>query len=80
MTAARAIDPPVKRMLSRVEAAAFCGVAPSTFDKMVKNGMAPQPVKIFTRNLFDLRKLEAALDALSGTVSERIEPNEWDEV
>jgi hypothetical protein len=80
MTAPRAIDPPAKRMLSRVEAAAYCGVAPSTFDKMVKDGKAPQPLKMYARNLFDLRKLDAALDALSGTVSERIEPNEWDEV
>lgn len=80
MTAPRAIEPPVKRMLSRVEAAAYCGVAPSTLDKMLKDGLIPSPLKMYARNLFDLRKLDAALDALSGTVSERIEPNEWDEI
>lgn len=80
MTVPRAIEPPVKRMLSRVEAAAYCGVAPSTFDKMVKDGKAPQPLKMYARNLFDRHKLDAALDALSGTVAEPVEPNEWDTV
>ena len=80
MTAPRAIEPPAKRMLSRVEAAAYCGVSPSTLDKMLKEGLIPSPIKFLTCNRFDLRKLDAGLDALSGTVSERIEPNEWDEV
>jgi hypothetical protein len=80
MNAPRAIDPPVKRMLSRVEAAAYCGVSPSTFDKMLKDGLAPQPLKVYARNLFDRHKLDAALDALSGTVAEPVEPNEWDAI
>ena len=80
MTAPRAIEPPAKRMLSRVEAAAYCGVSPSTFDKMLKDGLAPQPLKVYARNLFDRHKLDAALDALSGTVAEPVEPNEWDAI
>lgn len=80
MNAPRAIEPPAKRMLSRVEAAAYCGVSPSTFDKMLKDGLAPQPLKVYARNLFDRHKLDAALDALSGNTAEPVEPNEWDAI
>lgn len=80
MPAPRAIEPPAKRMLSRVEAAAYCGVSPSTLDKMLKDGLIPSPLKMYARNLFDRHKLDAALDALSGTVAEPVEPNEWDEI
>lgn len=80
MNAPRAIEPPVKRMLSRVEAAAYCGVSPSTFDKMVKDGLIPSPLKIYARNLFDRHKLDAALNALSGDacVMTEAENNDWD--
>lgn len=80
MTTPRAIEPPAKRMLSRVEAAAYCGVSPSTFDKMMKDGLIPPPVKIYARNVFDLHKLDAALNALSGDVCVTVEAetNDWD--
>lgn len=80
MTAPRAIDPPVKRMLSRVEAAAYCGVSPSTLDKMLKDGLIPSPLKVYARNLFDRHKLDAALNALSGDacVTVEAEKNDWD--
>lgn len=80
MHAQRAIDTPTRRMLSRVEAAAYCGVSPSTLDKMLKDGLIPLPLKVYARNLFDRHKLDAALDALSGTVAEPVEPNEWDSI
>ena len=80
MTAPRAIEPPAKRMLSRVEAAAYCGVSPSLLDKMQKDGLIPPPLKVYARNLFDRHKLDAALDALSGNVAEPVEPNEWDAI
>ena len=72
MNAPRAMEPPVKRMLSRVEAAAYCGVSPSTFDKMQKDGLTPPPLKVYARNLFDRHKLDAAIDALSGSVVSEI--------
>lgn len=77
MNAPRAI---AKRMLSRAEAAAYCGVSPSTFDKMVKDGLIPSPLKIYARNLFDLHKLDAALNALSGDACVIAEAanNDWD--
>lgn len=85
MNAPRAIEPPAKRMLSRVEAAAYCGVSPSTFDKMQKDGLIPPPLKVYARNLFDLHKLDAALNALSGDacltsdgVTAEAENNDWD--
>ena len=80
MTAPRAIEPPAKRMLSRVEAAAYCGVSPSTLDKMLKDGLIPSPRKVYARNLFDRHKLDAALNALSGDacVMAEAEKNDWD--
>lgn len=85
MNAPRAIDPPVKRMLSRVEAAAYCGVSPSTFDKMQKDGLTPPPLKVYARNLFDRHKLDAALNAPSGDAClssdgamAEAENNDWD--
>ena len=80
MSSPRAMEPPVKRMLSRVEAAAYCGVSPSTFDKMQKDGLTPLPLKVYARNLFDRHKLDAALDALSGTLADPVELNEWDAI
>lgn len=77
MPAPRAIE---KRMLSRVEAAAYCGVSPSTLDKMLKDGLIPSPLKVYARNLFDRHKLDSALDALSGDacVMAEAEKNDWD--
>ena len=80
MNAPRAMEPPVKRMLSRVEAAAYCGVSPSTLDKMQEAGLIPSPLKVYARNLFDRHKLDSALDVLSGSVAEPVELNEWDAI
>lgn len=58
------LPPPCVRLLSRVQAAALCGVSPNTFDRMVAEGIAPGPKRIYGRVLWDLVALNAAIDAL----------------
>jgi len=52
------------RGLSRVRAAAYVGVSPSTFDRMVADKLMPQPIRIYGRIVWDIRKLDEAFAAL----------------
>lgn len=52
------------RGLSRVQAAAYIGVSPTLFDILVDDGRMPQPKRINARKVWDLRKIDAAFDAL----------------
>jgi hypothetical protein len=52
------------RGLSRVQAAAYVGVSPTLFDRGVKEGKLPRPFRFYGRTLWDLRKLDAAIDSL----------------
>ena len=54
-----------RRGVSRTEAAIYIGVSETTFDKMVEDGRMPDPFFIGTRKVWDLRKIDAAFDALS---------------
>jgi predicted DNA-binding transcriptional regulator AlpA len=53
-----------KRGLSRKEAAAYVGVAPSTFDRMVKANTFPGPVNLpgTTRKIWDLKAIDKVFD------------------
>jgi hypothetical protein len=63
------------RLLSRVRAAAYCGLSPNAFDEHV----APivQPIEFGRRNLWDVKALDRWLDRESGlahaTVPQSIE-------
>ena len=59
-----AVPPPTRRLLSRVEAAGYAGVSPNFFDTMVGDGRMPRPRVANTRKLWDVRHLDAAIDAL----------------
>ncbi|OSI33026.1 hypothetical protein BST65_03385 [Bradyrhizobium canariense] len=61
------------RGLSRVQAAEWAGVSPSTFDKMVADGQMPRPKRIRGRVIWDLKQLDCAFTALDDS-----EENEWD--
>jgi predicted DNA-binding transcriptional regulator AlpA len=61
--AARKIDI-VPRGLNRAQAAAYIGVSPGTFDKMVADERMPAPRCINARRLWDIRELDAAFDDL----------------
>ena len=54
----------------------------TTFDRMVADGVMPQPVRIYGRVLWDVRALDRAFEDLQGA-AERLEgdgpeTNEWD--
>ena len=55
-----------RRGLSRMEAARYVGVSMPTFDGLVRDGQMPKPFRIGRRVIWDLRKLDAAFDVLSG--------------
>lgn len=76
---------PCVRLLSRVQAAKHCGVSPNTFDRMVGEGIMPGPKRIYSRVLWDLVALNAAIDALpeeGGQPPDRDDADEggWEEV
>lgn len=51
------------RGLSRVQAAEYVGVSPSTFDKMVSDGQMPPPKKMRGRTIWDRKRLDQFFDA-----------------
>jgi predicted DNA-binding transcriptional regulator AlpA len=64
------------RGLRREEAAAYIGVSPSTFDKMVADGRMPVPKRINARTVWDRIRIDLAFDALSDGVDDCANP--WD--
>jgi predicted DNA-binding transcriptional regulator AlpA len=67
MVAQQAALPPTlaPRLISRDAAAAYVGVSPNTFDKMVADGSMPKPRRLTERRLaWDLRHLDRAVDRL----------------
>jgi predicted DNA-binding transcriptional regulator AlpA len=53
------------RLICRDAAAAYVGVSPNTFDKMIADGLMPRPRRLTERRLaWDLRQLDAAIDRL----------------
>ena len=52
------------RGLSRSQAAAYVGVSPTTFNRMIVDKLMPEPIRIYGRTVWDIRKLDAAFAAL----------------
>jgi predicted DNA-binding transcriptional regulator AlpA len=70
-----------RRGYSRKEAASYLGVSPTTFDKLVTNGIVPQAIKLLGRNVWDIRALNHALDAATGTANVvRADVHDLDEI
>ena len=59
---------PLRRGLSRGEAAAYVGIGTTLFDQLVANGTLPKGQKVFGRVIYDLRQLDRALDDLFDSV------------
>lgn len=57
---------PCARLLSRGEAAAHSGVSPNAFDHMMGDGLMPGYKRVYNRLFWDVRALDAAIDALPG--------------
>ena len=53
------------RGLNRIQAAGYVGVSPRKFDELVLDGRMPQPIRVDTRVIWDIRKLDEAFSALS---------------
>ena len=56
------------RLLSREAAAAYCGIAPETFDVHVRPHVSP--IEMGTRRLWDVKALDHWLDQQSGLIAE----------
>jgi predicted DNA-binding transcriptional regulator AlpA len=65
------------RGISRSDAAAYIGISPSLFDRLVGNGKLPQPLRLASRKVWDVRALDRMFDALSGSDFDAPD-NEWD--
>ena len=78
----RILPPPSARLLSRPESAAYAGVSPTTFDRLMADGFMPAPKRVYGRVLWDLRALDAAIDCLPGdgesSDANNSDANEWD--
>lgn len=77
-TPARTASPalPPKRGLSRDEAAEHVGVGPTTFDRMVKEGAMPKPIRIGRRVLWDCWEIDQAFTALRQAGTD--DADEWE--
>lgn len=68
------IDVAPRRGLRRSEAARYIGIGPTKFDRLVREGVMPKPWRIDGCVVWDIRKLDAALDRLDGEETS----SEWD--
>ena len=60
----------IARGLSRLDAAAYVGVSPVTFDKLVADGIIPAPVKLRGRKVYDRFRIDAdVFGDLTGTAA-----------
>ena len=66
------------RGLSRTEAAGYCGVGVTTFDRLIRDGLMPKPLKIYGRRLWDRLKLDAAFAAISDDAEDDRGGDVWD--
>lgn len=69
---------PEVRGLNRAQAAAYIGVSPSLFDKLVGDGRMPQPKRMNSRTVWDRVALDNAFDRLPGGSNESDDNGEWE--
>jgi predicted DNA-binding transcriptional regulator AlpA len=58
------VRPVPRRGLSRDEAAMYCGISVTLFDRLVADGRMPGPRRIDGRKVWDIRSLDVAFDKL----------------
>jgi predicted DNA-binding transcriptional regulator AlpA len=63
------------RLLTRQQAAAYCGLSVNGFSEWVKTGRLPGPIVGTSR--WDLRAIDAALDSLSGIGIGSLALDQW---
>ncbi|NJL08785.1 MAG: hypothetical protein HC900_11415 [Methylacidiphilales bacterium] len=69
------------RLISREAAAAYVCVSPNTFDEMVQEGRMPRPRRLSDRRkAWDVRSLDAAIDALPVDGEAPIADDTWNDI
>ena len=66
------------RCVTREAAAAYVSLSPNKFDELVDDGRMPRPKCVDRRRVWDVRELDAAVDALP--VDESSDGNSWEDV
>lgn len=66
------------RLISRSEAAQYCGLTTSGFSDWVKRGVLPTPIP--GTNRWDRRAIDARLDRISGLQTQTNDGNDFDEM
>lgn len=66
-----------QRGLSRQEAARYVGISTTKFEELIGEGQMPRTFRIGSRTIWDLRKLDAAFDLLSGPEEEADSFADW---
>ena len=67
---------PVRRGLSRVEAAEYVGIGTTKFDALVRDGRMPEPKRIDGRTIWDRIAVDRAFDGLDAPG--QADANPWD--
>lgn len=67
------LRPAPRRGLSCAESADYIGVSVTKFLEMVSDGRMPRAKEIDRRRVWDIRKLDAAFDALDGDEDSHVE-------
>jgi predicted DNA-binding transcriptional regulator AlpA len=74
------------RLIGRDDAAAYVGVSPNTFDKMIAEGLMPSPRRLTERRLaWDMRQLDTAIDRLPSNGdaeadTDATDDHSWDDI
>jgi hypothetical protein len=68
MTIQRTMHPMGARVATRLQAAAYCNISPSTFDLWVRRGLLPRCLP--GTRFWDLAAIDRALDKASGLEGE----------
>lgn len=72
MRATSAATPP--RLITRKEAAAYCGLSVTQFSQWIRDGRISPPIA--GTHMFDRHRLDADLDRLSGLEAQSLSPLE----
>jgi predicted DNA-binding transcriptional regulator AlpA len=71
------VRPVPRRGLSRDEAATYCGIGTTLFDRLVADGRMPSPRRIDGRRVWDIRAIDVAFDELPREDAEQ--KSSWDD-
>jgi predicted DNA-binding transcriptional regulator AlpA len=71
------LRPMPRRGHSRDEAAMYCGISATLFDRLVADGRMPGPCRIDGRKVWDIRAIDVAFDALPR--DDAIQQSSWED-